>query len=239
LSINPARLPVASILGTREVLAAAWPLFQVSLPGCLPLAVLGVAASATPGAEAAISGEPHGFLHSGEWWGLCLASTVLALVCYAGILRQQLSLGHGLRLGILASLQDGLRQLPAMLSVAVVYLLTAVALVPLILFSLAWTALLDEKLSPLDALCRSARLMRGRILAVTGIVGTMVLALLVFALVAGIFLGMFMSLLGQGVPTGPTALALSRWLMAIILSLPVIYTGAVSVSIWRAATGRD
>jgi hypothetical protein len=235
LSISPAKLPVAANLGTREVLAAAWPLFQVSLPRCLPLAILGVAASAAPGAEAATTGGPLGFLHSGEWWGLSLASTVLVLTCYAGILRQQLALGRGQPLGIMDSLKDSLREMPYILVVVIVYVLTAVALVPAILFFVALTALLDEKLTPFAALRRSARLLRGRLLAVTGVVGTLILALFVFALLAGILLGTVMNLMGQGVPTGVAGLAVSRWFMAIILSLPVIYAGAVSVSTWRAA----
>ena len=52
----PTESNAAANLATREILSAAWPLFKACLPVCLPLAVIGVAAGATPGSEAAMSG---------------------------------------------------------------------------------------------------------------------------------------------------------------------------------------
>ena len=59
-------------------------------------------------------------------------------------------------------------------------------------------------------------------------------AVLVFILLAGILVGIVMNLAGQATP-GPSALAFSRWLMAVLLAVPVVYGGAVTVSAWRAA----
>ena len=111
----------------RAVLHATWPLFQVSLPGCLPLAILGVAASATPGAEAVASGEGRGIVHSGEWWGLYFASTVLMLICYGGILRQQLARARGESLGVMDSLRQAVIGLPGTAGVVILTLLVVLA----------------------------------------------------------------------------------------------------------------
>lgn len=239
---------MARTLTARDVLAAAWPLFQVSLPGCLPLAVLGVAASATPGAEAVASGEGRGFLHSGEWWGLYMASTVLVLLCYAGILRQQLARMRGHRLGLLDSLRASLRGLLPTLGVMLISLLAVVAglalfvlpgLAALVLLFFAWVAQIDEGLGPVAAVRRSVEQARGRFLAIAGIVGAVVAAVLVFVLLTGIFMAVVMNLAGQGAQTSQGGLALSRWLMAAVLSLPVVYVGAVTVSAWRAAVRAD
>lgn len=235
---------MARTLAARDVLAAAWPLFQVSLPGCLPLAILGVAASATPGAEAVSSGEPRGFLHSGEWWGLYAASTVLMLICYAGILRQQLARSVGQRLGVLDSLRESLKGLLPTLGVVLaafaavlggLLLLVLPGLVALVLLFFAWVAQIDERLGPVAALRRSLALVRGRFLAVAGIIGTVIAAVLVFVLLTGIFMAVVMNLAGQGAQTSHGGLTLSRWLMAAVLSLPVVYVGAVTVSAWRTA----
>ena len=60
-------------------------------------------------------------------------------------------------------------------------------------------------------------------------------AILVFVLLSGILLAVVMNLAGIGAGTGHTGLSLSRWLMAAVLSLPVVYAGAVTVAAWNAA----
>ena len=192
--------------------------------------MLGVAASGTPGAEAVASGEGRGFLHSGEWWGLYAASTVLMLVCYAGILRQQLALSRGERIGVLDSLRQGLIGLPATLALVLLQIVTA----PLIFFTFfAWTAQIEERLGPLAAYRRSFDLARGRLAGVAGVIGATIAAVLVFVLLTGILMAVVMNLAGQGAQTGHAGLSFSRWLMAAVLSLPVVYCGAVSVAAWR------
>jgi hypothetical protein len=231
-------------LAAREVLAAAWPLFQVSLPGCLPLALLGVVASGLPGAMAVASGEERGFLHGGQWWGLYAASTVLMLICYGGVLRQQLARSVGGRVGPLVSLAHGVTGLlPALVVVLLVLvallaglaLLVLPGLAVLVWFFFAWPAQIEERLGPVAALRRSVALSRGRFLAVAGIVGATVAAVLVFVLLTGILLAVVMNLAGVGTPTDHASLSISRWLMAALLSLPVVYVGAVSVAAWRVA----
>lgn len=211
---------------------------------CLPLAVLGVAASATPGAEAARSGAPRGFLHDPQWWGLYAASTVLMLICYGGILRQQLALARGTWLPIYDSMKQAVVGLPGTLGVVVPVTLAVAAgiaalvlpgFVVLVFGFFAWVAQIDARLPPLAAIRRSIDEVRGRFLATAGIVAATIAAILVFVLLSGILLAVVMNLAGIGAGTGHTGLSLSRWLMAAVLSLPVVYAGAVTVAAWNAA----
>lgn len=249
-------VPPAATFSARDVLAAAWPLFQVSLPGCLPLALMGVAAGATPGAEAVSMGEARGLAHGGQWWGLYVASNVLMLICYAGILRQQLARLRGQKLGILDSLRRSLGGLLPTLGVVlpcIAVLLPGLALVygagglaglpvlaagviALLYLAFAVPAQMEERLAPMAALQRSVALVRGRLLAMLGIAGALLAAVLVFVLLTGILMAVVMNLAGQGIQTSPGGLAFSRWLMAAILSLPVVYAGAVGTQAWHAAT---
>jgi hypothetical protein len=241
-------LPEATLLNARDVLGAAWPLFQVSLPGCLPLAILGVAASAVPGAESVASNQSHGLSHSPDWWGLYLASTVLTLICYAGVLRQQLALTRGARVGVFDSLRQSLIGLPGTVAVVLlslaavvvgVCLLVVPGLLAVVYTFFAWTAQIEERLGPVAALRRSVDLVRGRFLDVAGVIGAAIAAVLVFVLLTGILLAVVMNLAGPGAQTGHAGLSFSRWLMAGLLSLPVVYTGAVTVTAWRAAVRRS
>lgn len=243
-SVAPVKAPAAARLAARDVLAAAWPLFQVSLPGCLPLALLGVAASGMPGALAVAGSEARGFLHSGQWWALYAATSLLMLVCYGGVLRQQLARSLGRRVGALESLRQGVAGLlPA---TGVVLLVLAAMLAGFALLVLpgclvvvglffAWTAQIEERLGPVAALRRSVALVRGRFLAVAGVVGAMLAAVLVFVLLTGILLAVVMNLAVPQAQSGHAGLSLSRWLMAAMLSLPVVYVGAVTVAAWRVA----
>jgi hypothetical protein len=231
-------------LNAREVLRAAWPLFQVSLPGCLPLAVIGVAASGVPGAEAVARGEAFGQSHSVDWWGLYFASTVLMLICYGGVLRQQLARSRGQRVGVMESLRSSLIGLPGTAGVVFLALLAVVAglvlmvipgLVAVIYTFLAWPAQVDERLDPVAALRRSVSLVRGRFADMAAITGSLLAAVLVFVMLSGVLMDILMNLAGPGVQTGRTGMSLSRWLMVGLLSLPVAYTGAVTVTAWNAA----
>jgi hypothetical protein len=234
----------AKSLNAREVLRGAWPLFQVSLPGCLPLAVIGVAASGVPGAEAVARGEAFGQSHSADWWGLYFASTVLMLICYGGVLRQQLSLSHGRRTGVMDSLRSSLIGLPGTAGVVLLSLLAVVAglvllvipgLIAVVYTFLAWPAQVEERLGPIAALRRSVSLVRGRFTDVAAIAGSLLAAVIVFVMLSGVLMDILMNLAGPGVQTGRTGMSLSRWLMVGLLSLPVTYTGAVTVTAWNAA----
>ncbi len=233
-------------LAIRDVLAAAWPLFQFSLPGGLPLAIIGVAASGTPGAEALASGEGRGFLHSPQWWGLYVASTALMLICYGGILRQQLARAAGQRLPVFESLRSSLIGLLPSLGVVVLTLLAVVGgsllllvpgLVALVWLFFAWPAQIDAGIDPVAAVTRSCQLVRGRFLQVAGVVAATIAVVLVFVLLTGILMAVVMNLAGQGAQSSHGGLSFSRWLMAAVLSLPVVYVGAVSVAAYRVASG--
>ncbi|MEO8314021.1 MAG: hypothetical protein ABI645_04415 [Pseudomonadota bacterium] len=239
----------------REVLGAAWPLFQVCLPRCLPLALIAIGTGAMRASEAGHAGGNPA--HGGEWWGVMLASTVLMLICYGAMLRQQLRLAAGERAPLMQSLSDAVRDVPAVLVIAAAWILPllpamastawrgfdgvalvlALAAAALLVFLIpAWPAMTARNLLPWVALQESIRLVRGRWLQFAGLVMILLLGLAVFVLIAGIFLGMVMYLAGQGANPTPTALAASRWLMAIVLAVPVVYVGAVSVVLWRTAT---
>jgi hypothetical protein len=252
----PARrpLPVAASLAPREILSVAWPLFKACLPVCLPLAILGVAAGATPGSEAAMSGAGRSAAWTREWWGLTAASIVLTLVCYGAVLRQQMALAEGHRPPVLDSLRRAAMDVPFVL---VLLVLLLVPLVPAVLLTawrgfdglaalltvaacallihawFAWPELLARGVGPPGALAASARLVRGRWWAVAQVALAVLAAVLVFVLLTGIFIGVVMGLAGQAAPDA-RGLALSRWLMALILAMPVVYGGAVTVSAWRA-----
>jgi hypothetical protein len=227
-------LPTAASLAVRDVLASAWPLFQVSLPRCLPLAVLGVAASGTPVAE--------GNAFSREWWGVYLASMVLMLICYESILRLQLQHALGLPGDVMKALKTSAIHLPGSLAVVVLVLVASILgllclLLPGLavsnLLCLAWVARIGEQRSAMDALKRSWQLVRPHFWPVAAVLGAALAAILVFVLLTGIFMAVIMNLAGLEAQTSHGALSFSRWLMAAVLALPVIYVGAVTVSLWR------
>ncbi len=89
--------------------------------------------------------------------------------------------------------------------------------------------------SPLAALRGGIALVRGRWLEFAGVVAALLAAVLVFVLLASILISMVMNLAGQGLDPTAGGLALSRWLIAVVLAVPVVYAGAVSVVTWRAA----
>lgn len=229
------------------MLHAAWPLFQVSWPTCLPLAVVGVAASGMPGAESVRSGESHGFTHSAEWWGVYAASIVLMLVCYGAVLLRQLSLASGRALTLRESLRGSVLKLPVagatvLLVTLAVLAGTALLVVPgvlaLLYLGFAWHAALWERGNVFAALARSVELVRGRALALLGVLGAAAAAVLVFVLLTGILLGLVMSLAGVDPREGSSGISLARLLYAVVLAVPVVWLGAVSTVSYLRASGQ-
>jgi hypothetical protein len=242
-------------MAAREILSAAWPLFKACLPLCLPLAIVGVAAGATPGAEAASSGGARGMAYTREWWGVAAASMLLVLICYGAVLRQQFAIAEGGRLPLLESLRRAAMDVPNVLLIIVVLLvpllpamlltawhgfstlpalLTVLAGAVLLYGWLAWPALVARQAGALTAIGISVALVRGRWNSFLQLGFSLLAAVLVFVLLFGIFVGVVMGLAGQATPDA-RGLALSRVLMGLILALPVVYGGAVTVSAWRAA----
>ena len=247
-------MPVAASLAARDVLGAAWPLFKASLPMCLPLAVIGVAAGATPGAEASSSGM-RDMAYTRDWWGLMAACLLLTLICYGAVLRQQFAIAAGEPQRLLESLRSAATDIPQVLAVHVLLLLPLVpamlatawldfGLVPALLTLaagglliygwFAWPALVATPTGPVAAMGRSIVLVRGRWTAFAQLAFALLASVLVFVLLVGIFIGVVMGLAGQATPDA-NGLALSRWLMGLVLALPVVYASAVTVSAWRAA----
>jgi len=204
-----------------------------------------VAASDAPRAEAHRRGlDLWSLLATPEGFGLFAGSTVLMLLCYSGILRQQLAVSAGQRIGAMQSLRDSLAGLLPTLGL---YLLLVLMVVPglilvlpgfglMVLFFFAWVAQIAEKLLPLAAMRRSVQLVRTRFWAVAGILGAVLAMVIVFTLLVGILLAVVMYLAGQGDRPQHSGLSLSRWLMACVMAIPVVYVGAVSVAAYRAAS---
>jgi hypothetical protein len=253
----PHALPVAASLAPREILSAAWPLFKACLPVCLPLAIVGVAAGATPGAEAAQSAGARSLAYTRDWWALVAASALLTLICYGAVLRQQLALASGGRPQVLDSLRRAALDVPAVLVLIIVLalpllpamlatawrgfdlfaaLLTLLAGGLLIFGWFAWPVLVDRGTGPFAALATSIRMVRGQWRGFVFAAAALLAAVLVFVLLVGILVGVVMGLAGQATSAAAGGQAFSRWLMGLILALPVVYGGAVTVSAWRAAT---
>jgi hypothetical protein len=240
----------------RDVFGAAWSLFQVCLPTCLPLAVIAVAISVL-GTGSAAAGQVHGALYGPGKWGVIFARTLLVLICYGAVLRQQLTLAAGARPRLLDSLRDATSDLPAVAALAVAWvlpflpaiattawrgfdllalLLTTAACGLLVYLLPAWPAMVAARANPWVALTTAISLVRGRWLQFAGVVLVLVAGVLVFALLASILIGMVMNLAGQGIHPTSGGLAFSNWLIAIVLALPVLYAGAVAVVAWRTVS---
>jgi hypothetical protein len=248
LTTGPSAGPAGSArIVVRDVLGAAWPLFQVCLPTCLPLAVVAVA----------VSSIPIGQLPGHEWWGIVFARTMLVLICYGAMLRQQVQLSAAGRPRLRQSLTDAVRDLPAVVVIVAAWLLpfapamattasrgfdwlsllltiaASVLVAPLLP---AWPALLAGTPGPWLALVASVRLVRGQWLQVCAVVLTLLAGILIFLLLASIMIGMVMNLAGQGIHPTAGALAISRVLIALVLAVPVIYAGATAIVTWRATS---
>jgi hypothetical protein len=245
----------AAEFSAREVLRLAWPLFQETLLRCLPLGVLAAAASAVPNAEAAARRATGAPLYDREWWMLLVAVTALVLICYGAVLRLQLLHARGEHQDVMAAMRSAFGSLPSAFvfllmafapllppamwffvggSVGVGVLLLLAALAGVLLLFFGWPALVAQRLSPWAAVRQSILLARPRYGQVAAVAGLLLASVLVFALLASIFIGSIIMLAGPGAQTSPLWLAVSRWLMAGVLALPIIYAGAVSITAWRS-----
>jgi hypothetical protein len=262
MSLNtsgPALHP-APAFSAREVLRLAWPLFQETLLRCLPLAVLAAAASAVPQAES-VARKAQGLAsYDAQWWGVAMASTVLVLICYDSVLRLQWASAIRQPSSVLPVMRLAVAALPGTL------LLILLALTPLlpptlwiglrgfgvvgVLLLLAgllgvmfvffgWTAMLGERLLPWAALRRSIVLVRAQFAQVAALLGLLLAMVLVFSMLSGIFIDVVMMLAGPQAQSSHGWQALSRWLMAGVLAIPIIYISAVSVTAFRMVTATE
>ncbi len=173
------------------------------------------------------------------------------------MLRQQLALAAGERPQVLQSLRAAAGDVPYVLVLLVIWtmpfvpaivvtalrgfdttalLLTAGAMALLVYALPAWPALIAGSAHPGAALKHGIELVRGRWLEFAGVVAALLAGVLVFALLASILISMVMNLAGQGINPTPGGLAFSRWLIALVLAVPMVYAGAVSVVTFRAAS---
>jgi len=239
------------------VLRLAWPLFQETLLRCLPLGVVAAAASAVPQAES-VARRAQGLApHDAQWWGVLAASTALVLICYEGVLRLQWASATRQPCGVMAALRLAVASLPgafALVVLALTPLLPAMlwisgrgfgllgvllvlgGLTGVLFVFFGWPAMLAERLSPWAALRRSTGLVRARFAQVAALAGLLVAMVMVFAMLTGIFIGEIMMLAGPAAQSSHVWLSLSRWLMAGVLALPILYGSAVAVTAFRLAT---
>jgi hypothetical protein len=103
----------------------------------------------------------------------------------------------------------------------------------LLLVFFAWPIRTAEATSAWDALRRAVRLVRAQFTQVAMLAGVMLAAVLVFGQLTGIFLGLIMKIAGPEAQTSHAWLSVSRWLMAGVIALPLLYMGAVSVTAYR------
>jgi len=215
-------------LQAGEVLRAAGRLFLLSWPHCLPLALLGVVVSGAPGALATRSGEARGLDHGPGWWLLYAGTVLVMLVCYGAVALRQQALVEGRRVSFWAVVSRSLRALPAAVVTAIVYVLLAPLLLPLVPLSLAWLAAVLEQGGPFAACRRSVQMARGHLWPLTLTWLSVLAGVLVFIMLTGVFYGVVMVAAGQaGAQNGAL---ISQVVFTALLSLPVIYVSAVLVS---------
>lgn len=239
------------------MLRLAWPLFQETLLRCLPLGIVAAAASAVPNAESAARKAQGLAPHDAQWWGVLAASTALVLICYDSVLRLQLARAGGQSSAVMAAMRQAVADLPRVLPLVLVAflpllpallwagmrgfgVLTAVLLLAgmagMLFVFFGWTALLAEGLLPWAALRRSTLLVRAHFAQVAALAGLLLAMVLVFAMLSGIFIGEIMMLAGPQAQDSHGWQALSRWLMAGVLAIPIVYGSAVAVTAYRVIT---
>lgn len=216
--------------------------------------MLAAAASAVPNAEAAARRATGAPLHDREWWMLLVVVTALVLICYGAVLRIQLDQARGERQDVMTAMRSAFAALPAtfvflLLAFAPLLppalwmaargfgfigaLLLVAALGGVLLMFFGWASLLAQRLSPWAAVRRSILLVRPRYVQVAALVGLLLASIVVFALLASIFIGSIIALAGPAAQSSAAWLTVSRWLMAGVLALPIVYAGAVGITAWR------
>ncbi|MFM1887651.1 MAG: hypothetical protein RL026_2808 [Pseudomonadota bacterium] len=236
------RLPV-----TRDVLADTWDLFQRSWLTCLPMALVGVAASSVPGTEAAADAT---VVHDRQWWALYVVSVLLTLTTYGAVSIHQWRRVTATETapGLLEALRLSVRRLPAAGATAIlVTLATLLGLAVLVLpglaagvwLSLAYMAALNERLPPLAACRRSVSLVRGRFWLVAKVLLVAFMAVLVFVILAPILFNIVVSVGGTTLLATAPGLWFSRLMFSLLLALPVVYVSALLVSLYRRLAAAD
>jgi ABC-type sugar transport system permease subunit len=86
---------------------------------------------------------------------------------------------------------------------------------------------------PVAALSDSLRLVKGRFWPLAGVYAAALAAVLVFVVLAGIFVGVLMAIAGQQGPTSVVGRMSSRLLFSVVIALPVVYGSALHVVVWR------
>jgi hypothetical protein len=181
----------------------------------------------------------------------------LVLICYDSVLRIQWACAQRQASGLLHAMRQAVASLPGTLLLVLLALtpvlpgmlwvgargfgllgalLLLMGLTGVLFVFFGWSAMLAERRSPWDALRRSIGLVRVRFAQVAAVAGLLLAMVVVFAMLAGIFIGEIMMLAGPQAQTSHVWLSLSRWLMAGVLAIPIIYGSAVAVSAFRLAT---
>jgi hypothetical protein len=97
---------------------------------------------------------------------------------------------------------------------------------------------LTEGSDPAAAIRRGIAMVRGRFWPLAGAYAAVLAAVLVFVMLAGIFVGVLMAIAGQQGPTSVAGQMLSRLLFGCVIALPVVYVGAAQVVVFRTLRTR-
>lgn len=198
-------LPLTRPLTIGETLDAALRLFRVSLPRCLPIALLTVVAGQLPTALDFARGlSATSMLHKDfRWWFVAVISGLVNLVLWNALLRRQHATATGNPTTMRSDLGAGLHAAPATFLLLVIYfaavaLGTLLLIVPGLYLSIALSfcsiavVVNGERIK--QSIASSLRLTRGswwRTSSVFGVMFVMVAVMYVFAGFVGVMLAQF------------------------------------------------
>ena len=232
--------PPAGPQSIGQVLDGAFRIFQVSLAKSLPLGLLAMLAGQLPNIYYLAIGKPMRRLGDDPiWWALDAIGIVMTLILWSAMLLRQRSVISGQATSMRGELLEALRRVPALVALFVLSLLIIgaglVALaVPGIYFAvaltLAWPALMLERLGPVDAIRRSMHLVKGSwwhtsaVLAVAGVIA------IVFNFVMIAFIAITLRLFGTNEVAMFTAAIVV--VMIALFAVGVLFYGAILLALY-------
>jgi hypothetical protein len=147
---------------------------------------------------------------------------------------------------VIDALRRSARALPALLAATIIGMLAigaglALAVLPglaaIVWLSFAWIGVLWEGRGPMAALGDSVRLVRGRFWPLAGLFGVALAVVFVYVLLMVVLIDVVMAVAGWRGPADTMGQGVSKVLVGIVVSLPVVYLSAMLVVAWR--TVRD
>jgi hypothetical protein len=171
-----------------------------------------------------------------------VAVLALVLICYGAVTLRQASLAGGAPLPVIDALQRSARALPALFAATLIVMLAIVAglalavlpgLAAVVWLSFAWIGVLVDGRGPVAALGDSVRLVRGRFWPLAGLFCVALAVVFVYVLLMVVLIDVVMAVAGWRGPADAIGQGLSKVLVGIVVSLPIVYLGAMLVVAWR------